>query len=219
MHTLTRSLAAVLTAALSTLTNLALAAPIVQTGSTFDMRFLGDGIPATISLAPIVFDGLSQSFTTDVAGITRQISVTESQTDLGSGSFLISVVLTSDGNLFAASSAFASTGNSDPFDLLSSVRLDQALLTFGRVDDSDLVFDFTAIVGFPNPWNGSAPVSGLGVGFTGLGGTSDIRSIRFDLRVSQIPEPDALALAGLALAMLGVVRRRAVPVAARSLAA
>ena len=183
-------------------------AGIVQMGSTFDMRFFGAGIASTISLAPIVFDGLAQNFTVNVAGNTRNLSVIESDTDLGSGSFLISILLSSDGALFPGVTAFGSTGNNDPFNLLASVRLDRAVQTMTRVGDPDLVLDFTAIVNVKNPWNGSAPVATLGVGFTGLTAGTDIRSIRYDLYVSRIPEPSALALVGLALGALGATRMR-----------
>jgi hypothetical protein len=204
-----RSTLASITLAAATLCTSALAGPIVLTGSTYDMRFFGVGISPTISVAPITFDGAGQNFAVSVAGTPRMLRITESDTDLGGGQHLISVLLTSDGDLFPSTTLFASTGNNDPFNLLAAVKLDQAVVTFGSVNGADLVFDFTSIVGFPNPWNGSAPVAGQGVGFTGLSTDLDTRTIKFDLFVSEIPEPGSLALATLALAGMGLRRRRA----------
>jgi PEP-CTERM motif len=209
MRTVTRSALACITLAAATLGTSALAGPIVQAGSTYDMRFLGAGISPTISISPITFDGVAQSFSVTVAGVARQVRVTESDTDLGSGQHLITVELTADGDLFPGNSMFASTGNADPFNLLSPVKIDRAVLTMGRVGGADSVFDFTALVGFPNPWNGSAPVPGQAVGFFAVPLDWDTRSIKFELFVSEIPEPGSLALGGLALAAaLGLSRRR-----------
>lgn len=212
MHTSTRSLLASLTVAASTLSPMALAAPVVQAGSTYDMRFFGQGISGSISVAPIVFDGLAESFTRNVGGNNRQITVNESQTDLGGGDFLISVWMTADGSLSPGSTLFGSTGNTDPFNLLESVRIVRVLQTFSLFNSPDLVHDYTNTVGFPNPWNGSMPQTGFGVGVTGLPTGTDVRGIRYDITVASltaVPEPGALALVGVALAAMSVVRRRA----------
>lgn len=212
MHTSTRLLLASLTVAASTLSPMALAAPVVQAGSTYDMRFFGEGINGVISVAPIVFDGLGESFTRVVGGNSRQITVNESQTDLGSGDFLISVWMTADGSLSPGSTLFGSTGNNDPFNLLESVRIVRVLQTFSFFNSPDFVQEITGTVAFPNPWNGSVPLIGNGVGVTGLPTGTDVRGIRYDMTVASltaVPEPGALALVGVALAAMSMVRRRA----------
>jgi hypothetical protein len=187
---------------------LASAAPIVAVGSTYDLRFRGDQYPGSVSVSPITFDGTDESFTVTVGTSPVQVRVSESQQDLGGGVHRILVSLIADADLAIGDTLFSNVGRFDKFDLLAPVKMDKAVLIMTTLGGQTLLFDFTSLVGTPNPWDGEAPGGGLGVGFTGFnsGGGYDIRGIAFDLQVSQVPEPSTLALLGVAIS--GALLRR-----------
>lgn len=207
-HPAFRVLAARALLTLAALAPAAYAGPIVANGSTYDSRFFSLGTPVT-SLAPIVFDGIAQSFSALVGGVSRQITVNESDTDLGGGNHRITIDITSDGNLAAAPSLLASAGNVDAIDLLGTVQLTQALLTITTtLAPQTFNIPLSSIVS-PNPWNGRVPGPGNGTGSTLSSTDADVRGYRFDFFVSQIPEPGSLALVlAAALPLLAAARRR-----------
>ncbi len=184
------------------------AAPVVTSGSTYDfLIYSPDSFPVTV-LQPVVFDGVAQTFNVNLGGNARVLTINESETDLGNREHLISITLTGDGDLAPGTNLFANVGTNDPFNLLKGLRVTQAVLTFSGTNFADQVYDFTSLVTAPDPWDGRLPQNGVAAGFVQLNQAWDLRTIRFDVRVSELPEPGTLGLAGLALAALALRRVR-----------
>ncbi len=89
---------------------LASAAPIVAVGSTYDLRFVGDQYPGSVSVSPITFDGTDESFTVTVGTSPVQVRVSESQQDLGGGVHRILLSLTADADLAIGDTLFSNVG-------------------------------------------------------------------------------------------------------------
>ena len=192
-------------------------AAIVQVGSTYGVRVVGASSGAT-DADGITFDGASESFTrTFVSGASVEVTVNESQTALGGGAHEILVRLTSSGDLFpvADEGGFVNIGRpgSDPLNLLSQVRLNQAIVTL-YIDDNvwasaDFVSAFPTLFSSLNPWDGYFLNPLNSGGFTNSGGRG-VNRVDLLFRVTEVPEPGTLALLGLGLVGLGLSRRRKV---------
>lgn len=185
------------------------AAPIVDPGSTYFFRIF-NLVDAGVSLNGMVFDGAPSNHS--VAG--RNVTMSESQTDNGNGTWTIVLEMTSDIDLSPGDAIFARFGHGDPLDLLAPVRLTSAILNYSgtnlRGAAGSLEADVLGFLDAPNrdPWTGYfSDLPSEGAGYNGITGW-DIRSVRWTLTVQQIPEPAPLALVGLALAALAWTRRK-----------
>src|SRR5450830_996276 len=178
----------------------AFAAEIVTPGSTYNVVLFGSG--GTTYLTNVVFDDFAQTFTRNVAGQTSNLlSVTESQTDLGNGSYQISFSIKGTGDIFPyAASGYNGNGyvqigaNNNPFDLLETVKVDATSMRFvgPNIDYNASVLNF---YDQPNPWNGAFPSLNFGGGFVGIGGMG-VNQIDVEITVSRLPEPSTFALFG-----------------------
>lgn len=186
------------------------AAPIVDPGSTYFFRVFNQ-VDSGVTLNGMVFDGLPSNHT--IAG--RNLTMSESQTDNGDGTWTIVLAMTSDIDLSPGDVVFSRFGHGDPLDLLAPVRLTAAVLNFSGTNASGAAssLEGDVVTGLEaasrEPWTGYfGDLPSEGWGYTGISGW-DVRSVSWTLTVQRIPEPAPLALVGLALAALAWTRRKA----------
>lgn len=185
------------------------AAPIVQNGSTYFTRVFGTGFGG-ITLNSVVFDGIDEVRIVD----GRTLTIGESQTDLGNGSWQIGLSLSSDIDMAPGDTIASRFGHGDALDLLESVRLVSLLQTWTGFDANGTAFSLTNEVAgslsdvYRTPWNGAfADPPSFGFGFSGIDGW-DFRSVSYTATVQRVPAPDTLLLSCLALLAFAARRCR-----------
>jgi hypothetical protein len=197
-------------ASLALLAGTAFAGPIVDVGSNYSVWMSGGSSVNTLNAGPVAFDANAAAFTR--AGLN--LSLTESQTDLGNGKHLIVVSMSADGELFPIVNEVARLGLGavgSGLSFLHDVYLDTAHVSLFGANGSayftstNLADDYR-VKYFSGAWDGFFPSGNAVFAFGNVGGR-DTRGFSFTFEVTEIPEPDAAALAGLALLALVVSRR------------
>ena len=182
---------------------------IVTNGSTYGIWLFTDS--ATNLFSTATFDGGDEVKNLN-SGL--EVTVSESQTDLGGGKFQIDISFVGNGELFPGMSGDTALVNigayTNPLDLASPVELTSAINTFryqdGTISDS---FDFLPLVVNPNPWDGYFIALGGAGGFIGSAGIG-ITQVDLSFTVMRtVPEPSTFALLGIGgIALIGYARRR-----------
>lgn len=189
---------------------IATAGPIVATGSAYSVYLTATQTTEVLNTGPVIFDSNAASFTRD--GLS--LSLTESQVDHGNGRHTITIKMSADGDLFPVVGEGARVGLGTlgtPLSFLQSVYLDSGRINYFGADDAiyfttnNLADDFR-VAYFSGPWSGYFPHS-TGVFLNGNIGGRDTRAFNFVFDVTEIPEPNAAALAALALFALAASGR------------
>ncbi len=194
----------------SLLTGVASAGPIVAVGSSYSVYLAGTTSMNALNTGAVAFDANASFFTR--AGLN--LSLTESQVDHGNGRHTITIRMSADGDLFPAVGEGAQVGVGTlgtPLSFMRDVFLESGRISYFGADDmayfttGNLADDYR-VQYFSGAWSGyfSQP---NGVFVNGNVGGRDTRGLSFVFDVSEIPEPNAAALAGLALLVLGTSRR------------
>ena len=198
-------------AALALAPQAAVAAPVVTAGSTYSIYLDRDNsTEAFYGIA--AFDGASEQGAWEFLSII----VSETETDLGNGSSLISIQLRANGDIFpvANEAGYYGIGTfGDGLDLLRSQYLYDARVSF-LDSNNKLVTESGNLVdqvGQSAPWDGLFPTADWIFQSESLGGLG-IFGMNFDFFVSDdavsVPEPAGVLLTGLGLMAMLTVRRR-----------
>jgi len=202
------------------------AAPVVQMGSTYDLGIRGE-VSGYTYVPSVVFDGVAQNFTrTRSDGVVLNMSVNESQQDLGNGQYRIFFDMVADGDIFPFQGDIGTKINDREFGVMSigagvdpvnlllpAVQLDSLMLRMFNGAGQNLGdFEMVSLLSQTQPWGGTIGNPGQMIGL-GNPGNYDVRHIQFELLLSTpvaaaVPEPQSVALVVLALAALVAVRRR-----------
>lgn len=190
----------------------AVAAPFVQTGSTYSL-YLGEASASDPLFVVPVFDGAPEGGSWNGLNLT----FTESETALDDGRALISIQIRSNGEMFPASDGTAVYGIGifgDALDFLREVTLFDARVSFFNssnklVSGTD---NLASDVEQNRPWDGLFPASDNLFGSEEIGGLG-ITGINFDFYIgediAEVPAPAGMWLYGIGLtAVLAMQRRR-----------
>lgn len=193
---------------------LANAAPIVSVGSTYDIYIEGEASGNPFGWTA-TFDEAAETNTR--AGL--ELTLTETATDLGGGTHLISILFSANGELFPVIGEGAIVGlgtDFDGIDLLRPVYLNDARIMFFTAGSSlpyftssNLADDYRVLY-FGDPWSGFFP-AGNDAFINGNAGGKGINAFSFRFNVSeiaQVPEPATMLLLGVGFVSLYVTRRR-----------
>lgn len=199
----------------ATLTMAGAASAVVVAGSTYTVYLQGSA--SGDAIAPIVVFDSAPAFA-ERGGLLLTLS--ESETDLGSGKSLIRLNISANGDLFPimGESAFLGVGTfADPLDFETPVALYDARVTL-RDLVGNILFASDNIAGLAinnPPWDGSLPTQENIFNISEIGGTG-VASIAFDFYVTDniqtdVPEPGSVLLCGAGLlAVFGARRHRRV---------
>lgn len=189
----------------------AVAAPFVQTGSTYSL-YLGEASASDPLFVVPVFDGAPEGGSWNGLNLT----FTESETELDDGRALISIQIRSSGEIFPASNGTAVYGIGifgDALDFLREVTLFDARVSFLN-SNIELVSETDNLAGDVEqnrPWDGLFPASNNLFGSEEIGGLG-ITGINFDFyigeNIAEVPAPAGIWLYGIGLAAVLAVRRR-----------
>lgn len=201
---------AALSLLLALVTGLASAGPIVAIGSSYSVYIAGDQSGNVLNTGPVVFDANAAAFSR--AGLSLNLS--ESQVDNGNGKHTITINMTAGGDLFPSVGEASLLGlgtQGTPLSFLNEVFLDSARISFFDANGNSYftttnLADDYRVQYFSGAWEGyfSQP---NGVFSNGNIGGRDTRAFSFTFEVSEIPEPGAASLVGLALLALAASRR------------
>jgi len=187
------------------------ASAVVLQGSSYSVYLAGEQSDAA-SLPTTTFDDQPAFFLRNDLLLT----LTESDTALGSGISRISLNLSADGDLFPVfdENAFLGVGTfGDVLDLEMPVALYDARITIRDLAGNVLVAsnnlaDFAVI---NRPWDGAFPSTATTVRIDEIGGLG-AASITFDFYVSEdlnyVPEPGSIVLCGIGLLAAAAARRK-----------
>lgn len=187
------------------------AAPIVASGSEYSIFLKTENLADQTLLTPIAFDGAAQSFVR--SGLN--LSVSESQAELGGGRHHLGVRVAASGDLFpAAGGAIMGVGQfGGGIDFVRPVRLVGAYIelwvgTSRLFRSSNYAVDYglDPRVQF-DPWNGQMLADNL-VLIIGNAGNRGIDDVRFEFEVEEAPEPGTVLLLLTALPAAAFIRRR-----------
>jgi hypothetical protein len=188
-----------------------LLASVVVAGSTYAVYLEGEQSGNAI-LISTEFDNTEASVSRGALSLT----LSESETPVGTTRSLITLNLSADGDLFPidGEGAYLGIGTlGDVIDLTTAVILTDARITL-RDLLGNVVFasDNLANLAVNNPpWDGSFPSSTTTILISEIGG-QNISSITFDFYVSdaagEVPEPGSVLLCGIGLLAVVAVRRR-----------
>jgi hypothetical protein len=188
----------------------AIAAPVVSDGSTYSIYIKGGSSLNEFS-GTGTFGGAAENFSR--AGLNLTLS--DSETDLGGGLHRISINLSADGELFPIGGEAAITGLGvfgDGLDLLGAFHLVDARIKYYSVTGglyfttSNLADDYRATY-FTDPWSGFFPAPGV-VFSNGNIGDRGTNAFSYEFTVTAVPEPEIYAMMGVGLGLMGWAARR-----------
>lgn len=193
----------------------ATADPIVVAGSSYSIYIADEGASGQAVNEIVLtgqFDGSAEGFT--VGG--QNFVLTETQADLGGGRHHIQLLLSSDSDmshfvLDGAGGFFYGLGfDGNGLDFYGPVYLDQAIYrsytTQGVFFNDHLASDYRDDY-FSGAWSGTFAAPNEPFVVSGAG-AHDIRALRLDFFVQELPEPGSLALVTLALLGAASTARR-----------
>lgn len=202
---------------------LASASPIIAPGSTYSyqVKQVDASDPSHVvrnDIRNITFDGIDEQFMAErFDGQQVGLTMSESQTDLGSGRWQVQVKMTTDGELFTLAGQWAfffiSGIGQDPLDVMQSVQVESAVLQLFTANHTPWYQPWDVGTAHPEwfakPWDGTFINAGSGAGYNSTG-NAGIREADITFIVSRVPEPGSMSLVALALAAVGLagVRRR-----------
>lgn len=183
------------------------AAAIVSAGSSYQIYIKGE-----TSLQEFFGTGTFDASASLLSRAGLDLTLTESQTDLGGGAHLITINLSANGDLFPSAGEGGIFGMGvfgNGLDLLQPVYLDDARINL--YTSSGLYFSTTNLAddyrgNVTDPWDGNF-FQGLSF-IIGNSGGHGVNAFSFDFQVSAIPEPESYALMLAGLGLLGFVARR-----------